>query len=45
MPPKLTAFHSQVNVQRQVKIPMRDRINLTADIYRPKGVDTSLPVL
>ena len=45
MPPKLTSFHSQVNVQRQVKIPMRDRLNLTADIYRPKGVDTPLPVL
>ncbi|PZO41679.1 MAG: hydrolase [Pseudanabaena frigida] len=45
MPPKLTAFHSKVNVQRQVKIPMRDRINLTADIYRPKDVDTPLPVL
>jgi putative CocE/NonD family hydrolase len=45
MPPKLTSFHSQVNVQRQVKIPMRDRINLTADIYRPKGVETNLPVL
>ena len=45
MPPKITAFHSKVNVQRQVKIPMRDRINLTADIYRPKNVDTPLPVL
>jgi putative CocE/NonD family hydrolase len=45
MPPNLTSFHSQVNVQRQVQIPMRDRINLTADIYRPKGVDTPLPVL
>ncbi|MFN5764141.1 MAG: CocE/NonD family hydrolase, partial [Pseudanabaena sp.] len=45
MPPKITAFHSQVNVQRQVKIPMRDRINLTADIYRPKKVDSTLPVL
>lgn len=45
MPPKLTSFHSKVNVQRQVKIPMRDRINLTADIYRPKGVDTPLPVI
>ena len=45
MPPKLTSFHSQVNVQRQVKIPMRDRLNLTADIYRPKNVDTPLPVL
>lgn len=45
MPPKLISFHSQVNVQRQVQIPMRDRINLTADIYRPKGVDTPLPVL
>jgi putative CocE/NonD family hydrolase len=45
MLPKLTAFHSKVNVQRQVKIPMRDRISLTADIYRPKGVDIPLPVL
>ncbi|PZV15003.1 MAG: hydrolase [Pseudanabaena sp.] len=45
MPPKLTAFHSKVNVQRQVEIPMLDRINLTADIYRPKNVDTPLPVL
>ncbi|NUN66181.1 CocE/NonD family hydrolase [Pseudanabaena biceps] len=45
MPPKLTSFHSQVNVQRQVKIPMRDRTILTADIYRPKNVDTPLPVL
>jgi putative CocE/NonD family hydrolase len=45
MAPKLTAFHSKVNVQRQVKIPMRDRVNLTADIYRPKGIDTALPVL
>jgi putative CocE/NonD family hydrolase len=45
MAPKLTAFHSKVNVQRQVKIPMRDRLNLTADIYRPKGIDTALPVL
>jgi len=45
MPPKLTSFHAQVNVQRQVKIPMRDHINLTADIYRPKNVDTPLPVL
>ena len=45
MSPKLTAFHSKVDVQRQVKIPMRDRINLTADIYRPKGVDIPLPVL
>lgn len=45
MPPKLTAFHSQVNVQRQVKIPMRDRLHLTADIYRPKNVDIPLPVL
>ena len=45
MAPKLTAFHSKVNVQRQVKIPMRDRLNLTADIYRPKGIDTPLPVL
>ena len=45
MPPKLTSFHSRVNVQRQVKIPMRDRVNLTADIYRPKNVDGQLPVL
>lgn len=45
MPPKLTSFHFKVDVQRQVKIPMRDRCNLTADIYRPKGVNTLLPVL
>ncbi|MBD2150059.1 CocE/NonD family hydrolase [Pseudanabaena sp. FACHB-1277] len=45
MAPKLTAFHTHVTVQRQVKIPMRDGIELTADIYRPKGVDTALPVL
>ncbi len=45
MPPKLTSFHSKVDVQRQVKIPMRDHLNLTADIYRPKNVDTALPVL
>jgi len=45
MPPKLTSFHFKVDVQRQVKIPMRDRCNLTADIYRPKGVNTPLPVL
>ncbi len=36
---------SQIKVDRQVKIPMRDRINLTADIYRPRVVDTLLPVL
>jgi putative CocE/NonD family hydrolase len=45
MPPKLKSFHAQVNVQRQVQIPMRDRLNLTADIYRPKNIDTPLPVL
>jgi len=40
-----TDFHSKVTVDRKVPIPMRDRINLTADIYRPKGIDTPLPVL
>jgi hypothetical protein len=45
MPPKLTSFHGRVDVQRRVKIPMRDRTLLTADIYRPKGVEQDLPVL
>ncbi|AFY74329.1 putative hydrolase, CocE/NonD family [Synechococcus sp. PCC 7502] len=36
---------SKIKVDRQVKIPMRDGINLTADIYRPRGVDMPLPVL
>jgi uncharacterized protein len=45
MPPKLSSFHSKVAIARKVQIPMRDRVNLTADIYRPKGVDTPLPVL
>ncbi len=35
----------KIRVNRQVKIPMRDGINLTADIYRPRGIDTHLPVL
>jgi predicted acyl esterase len=39
------SFHRQVSVDRQVKIPMRDGVNLTADIYRPRGVDQPLPVL
>jgi putative CocE/NonD family hydrolase len=39
------SFHRKVSVDRQVKIPMRDGISLTADIYRPKGVDQPLPVL
>lgn len=38
-------MHPQIKVDRQVKIPMRDGINLTADIYRPRGVDIPLPVL
>jgi len=38
-------MHSKIKVERQVKIPMRDGINLTADIYRPSGVDIALPVL
>ncbi|WP_019501973.1 CocE/NonD family hydrolase [Pseudanabaena sp. PCC 6802] len=45
MPNVPRAFHAKVNIERQVPIPMRDGINLTADIYRPKGVDTPLPVL
>jgi len=43
--PKLLSFHQYVTVERQVKVPMRDGINLTADIYRPKGTNTALPVL
>jgi len=38
-------MHAKIKVDRQVKIPMRDGINLTADIYRPRGVDIPLPVL
>ena len=38
-------MYSRIKVDRQVKIPMRDGIILTADIYRPRGVDISLPVL
>jgi uncharacterized protein len=45
MPTVPKAFHAKVNIERQVPIPMRDGINLTADIYRPRGVDTPLPVL
>jgi len=43
--PKLTSFHQRVTVERQVKIPMRDGIILSADIYRPKGINSPLPVL
>ncbi|AFY70778.1 hydrolase CocE/NonD family protein [Thalassoporum mexicanum PCC 7367] len=39
------SFNRKVSVDRQVKIPMRDGVNLTADVYRPKGVDQPLPVL
>ncbi len=39
------AFHDRVTVERAVPIPMRDGVTLTADIYRPKGVDAPLPVL
>jgi uncharacterized protein len=45
MPPARKAFHAKVTVERQVSIAMRDGVKLTADIYRPKGVDTPLPVL
>ncbi|MEE3716369.1 CocE/NonD family hydrolase [Tumidithrix elongata RA019] len=45
MTPKLSSFHSKVTIKRKVPIPMRDGVNLTADIYRPKGVDVPLPVL
>lgn len=38
-------FHSKVIVNRKVQIPMRDGVKLTADIYRPRGIDTPLPVL
>jgi uncharacterized protein len=38
-------MHSQIKVERQVKIPMRDGVDLTADVYRPRGVDIALPVL
>lgn len=34
-----------VAVQRNVKIPMRDGVNLVADIYRPRHGDTPLPIL
>ncbi len=40
------SFHHSVSVERQVPIPMRDGICLTADIYRPKHTgDEFLPVL
>jgi uncharacterized protein len=45
MTPKLFSFHSKVTIARKIPIPMRDGVNLTADIYRPKGIDTPLPVL
>ncbi|CAN1210731.1 Xaa-Pro dipeptidyl-peptidase C-terminal domain-containing protein [Tumidithrix helvetica PCC 7403] len=45
MPPKLSSFHSKVTIERKVPIPMRDGVKLTADIYRPKGIDAPLPVL
>ncbi len=45
MPTARKAFHAKVTVERQVPIAMRDGMKLTADIYRPKGVDTPLPVL
>ncbi|MFN3927785.1 MAG: CocE/NonD family hydrolase [Pseudanabaenaceae cyanobacterium] len=38
-------WHDRILVQRKIKIPMRDGVQLTADIYRPKNVDTPLPVL
>ncbi len=45
MPTARRAFHAKVTIERQVAIAMRDGVKLTADIYRPKGVDTPLPVL
>ncbi len=41
------SFHHSVSVERQVPIPMRDGVCLTADIYRPKHLpeSQSLPVL
>jgi uncharacterized protein len=45
MPTARRIFHSHVTIERQIPIAMRDGVNLTADIYRPKGVDTPLPVL
>ena len=38
-------FHDRIIVQRNVSIPMRDGVNLRADIYRPSNVDTPLPIL
>jgi putative CocE/NonD family hydrolase len=38
-------FHDRISVERKVKIPMRDGVNLIADIYRPKNVDAPLPIL
>lgn len=45
MPERLRAFHQYVTVERMVSATMRDGVELTADIYRPKGVDALLPVL
>ncbi|NJK35410.1 MAG: CocE/NonD family hydrolase [Oscillatoriales cyanobacterium SM2_2_1] len=45
MNPPTVVFHEFVTVTRAVPIPMRDGVRLTADIYRPRGVDTPLPVL
>lgn len=40
------SFHHSVSVERQVSIPMRDGVCLTADVYRPKSAgDQLLPVL
>lgn len=38
-------MYAKIKVDRQVKIPMRDGIKLTADIYRPRDIDIALPVL
>jgi len=38
-------FHDRLSVQRKVTMPMRDGVNLTADIYRPRNIDTPLPIL
>ncbi len=43
--PSPQRFHSKVTIERKVSILMRDGVKLTADIYRPRDIDTPLPVL
>ncbi len=38
-------LYHRIAVQRNVPIPMRDGVKLRADIYRPRNVDTPLPIL